>query len=411
MQQGRMLGGILLVAGTAVGAGMLALPVSTGLAGFYPSLFIFVLCWLFMTFSALLTLEVSLWMGKKTDLVTMAERTLGKTGKFFAIVIYLLLLYALIAAYVSGSAQIFSEAFHSFFGIPIPKWLAPIPILLIFGPFVYGGIKMVDYANRFLALALIAAYFFLVAALPSHIEPVLFEHQDWNYLLVAISIVITAFGFHVVIPSLSPYLDYDRKKLRTVIIVGSCIPLVIYIIWEFLVLGIVPLEGENGLIQAWAHDLPATESLKSILQKPSISLGTRCFAFFSILTSFLGVSLSLSNFIADGLRIEKTTSGRVLIAMLTFIPPLIFIMSGTRSFYIALEYAGIFVAILLGLYPVLMVWSGRYKKGISSPSSYKVIGGRVALVIAALFFFSIVMLEAAHKMNWLEFTLQEYINP
>ena len=41
MNLGRLLGGILLVAGTAIGAGMLALPVSTGLAGFYPSLFLF----------------------------------------------------------------------------------------------------------------------------------------------------------------------------------------------------------------------------------------------------------------------------------------------------------------------------------------------------------------------------------
>ena len=37
----KIIGGTLLVAGTAIGAGMLALPVLTGMAGFVPSLFLF----------------------------------------------------------------------------------------------------------------------------------------------------------------------------------------------------------------------------------------------------------------------------------------------------------------------------------------------------------------------------------
>ena len=48
----RYLGGILLVAGTTIGAGMLALPVSTAFMGFYPSLLIFAICWFFMLISA-----------------------------------------------------------------------------------------------------------------------------------------------------------------------------------------------------------------------------------------------------------------------------------------------------------------------------------------------------------------------
>jgi tyrosine-specific transport protein len=39
----------LLVAGTCVGGGMLALPVETGVIGFFPSLLIMVISWGFMT--------------------------------------------------------------------------------------------------------------------------------------------------------------------------------------------------------------------------------------------------------------------------------------------------------------------------------------------------------------------------
>lgn len=37
----RLIGGILLVAGTTIGAGMLALPIVTGFAGFWPSIALF----------------------------------------------------------------------------------------------------------------------------------------------------------------------------------------------------------------------------------------------------------------------------------------------------------------------------------------------------------------------------------
>ena len=72
----RLLGGVLLVAGTTIGAAMLALPIVTGFAGFWPSVFLCVVFWLYMTFTALLMLEVNLWMGEHTNLITMAKKTL-----------------------------------------------------------------------------------------------------------------------------------------------------------------------------------------------------------------------------------------------------------------------------------------------------------------------------------------------
>ena len=54
------LGGVLLVAGTCIGAGMIGVPVKTAASGFYPTLIAFVLVLAIMTMSALLFLEASL---------------------------------------------------------------------------------------------------------------------------------------------------------------------------------------------------------------------------------------------------------------------------------------------------------------------------------------------------------------
>ena len=77
-KSGSVFGGALLVAGTSIGGGMLALPVLTSLGGFIPSLFIYLCCWLFMTCTGLLFLEVSLWMHAEANIVSMADRTLGR---------------------------------------------------------------------------------------------------------------------------------------------------------------------------------------------------------------------------------------------------------------------------------------------------------------------------------------------
>src|SRR6202034_2531754 len=99
---GGLLGGSLLVAGTSIGGGMLALPVLTSVGGFVPSLVIYFSCWLFMACTGLLFLEVSLWLHAEANIVSMADRTLGKIGKYAAWGLYLFLFYCLTLAYIVG---------------------------------------------------------------------------------------------------------------------------------------------------------------------------------------------------------------------------------------------------------------------------------------------------------------------
>jgi tyrosine-specific transport protein len=65
---GHVFGGTMLIAGTMVGVGMLALPVATGEGGFFPAVVIYLICWLFMLCTGLLLLEVCTWMPKDSNL-------------------------------------------------------------------------------------------------------------------------------------------------------------------------------------------------------------------------------------------------------------------------------------------------------------------------------------------------------
>lgn len=357
MVMNRFLGSILLVAGTSIGAGMLALPVKAAFAGLFPTMIILPILWLFFFITAILFLDVNLSIKEETNMVSMAEKTLGIVGKVVCWIVYLLLLYSLTAAYISGSSPAFKELVRWISGLQIADWISPFLIIFLFGIFIYHGTKWVDFVNRIFITGLVGCFFFILFFAPSQLEVEHFSHSHFPSILLAIPLLFTSFGYHIIIPSLTTYERHNVKKLRLTLLLGSLIPLIVYLLWAFFVMGIVPLSGENSLAQAFIEGSASTKPLIELLHHPAVETAARLFEFFAIVTSFLGVSLSLKDFLKDAFKIKGTKNGRLAACALTFIPPLVFVLMYPRAFLIALQYAGVFVAILLGILPAMMAWS------------------------------------------------------
>ena len=78
-----------------------------------------------------------------------------------------------------------------------------------------------------------------------------------------------------------------------------------------------------------------------------------------MITAFLGVSLGLFDFLADGLKFNKAgIQGKYTLA-LTFLPPLTVVLFKPGIYLNALSYAGVCCVVLLVLLPTLMAWKGR----------------------------------------------------
>lgn len=91
VQEGSLFGGTLLITGSCIGAGMLGLPILTGIAGFIPTLAMFFIAWIFMTSTALLLVEASTWFHTPVNFLTMTQKSLGKYGKSISWLLYLFL--------------------------------------------------------------------------------------------------------------------------------------------------------------------------------------------------------------------------------------------------------------------------------------------------------------------------------
>ncbi|MCH9617291.1 MAG: Tyrosine-specific transport protein [Chlamydiia bacterium] len=353
MNASKVAGGTLLVSGTTIGAGLLGLPATCAFMGFYPSILLFFICWLFMLAAGIFFVDISCDIKKKANIITMAEKTIGKWGMAVSWISYLLLLYSLMALYLTGSAVIFKDAMEILFGISLPSFAASFILPLLFGWLIYLGTYGVDMVNRYLMAALVLSYVLLVSFLPSHIQMENLQHYAFIPAIYALPFVITAFGYHIIIPTLGSYMKYDRKMMIYSVVIGSVIALVINTLWQFLVLGVVPLDT---LAIAWKADTPITPALAKMVTSNVLGIGVYLFSIFAILTSFLGVALSLSDFLIDGFKIKKGWEGRLLAIALTFVPPLLFISTYGNGFLLALGYAGAFVAILLLFIPSMMVW-------------------------------------------------------
>lgn len=377
----KLIGSSLLIIGTSIGAGILGLPIAAAQLGFIGSVILLFLCWFIMTSGALLILEVNLSLSQNNNIISMAKATIGPIGQLIAWTTYLLLLYSLLCAYIAGGSDLFHNLLQQG-GIHIPSWATSTIFTLLFGSIVYAGIQSVDKVNRFLITIKMGAFLLVVFLLFSFIKPHQLLEGDLHHLtsLSAISVTMSAFGWSTLIPSLRTYFANDVRKLKMAILIGSTVPLICYIAWDAVIMGVIPLGGKQGLISVLESGNSAgtfVNILNNEVGNPSINLFTKLFTSICVLTSFLGVALCLTDFFADGLSIQKKGLGKLGIHAITFIPSLGIAIFFPHAFITALSCAGIYSTILLILLPAWMSWKRRYHTPLQN--DFTLAGGKVLL--------------------------------
>jgi tyrosine-specific transport protein len=389
--QGHVLGGSLLIAGTTIGVGMLALPVATGPSGFIPSMSIYLICWVFMICTGLLLVEASLWLPPDTSFISMADRLLGPIGRHVFWAAYLFLFLTVMIAHVAGGGSIICDLL----GWNISSQISSIIYVVAIAPIVYLGAGSVDRINKILISGVVLSYLAFIAVSSNHVQLHLLSYSSWGQSWIALPILFTAFTFQVIIPTLMTYMKRDVPKIRLAIFIGMTIPLVIYLVWEFLILGIVP---PDGLSEAARLGQNAVSPLRNYIQNNSILTIGKTFAFFALTTSFIPLALSFFDFLADGFKIKKIGIKKVVLVFAVFGFPTIFALIYPNIFLIALGYAGgISCALLFGLMPPIMVWVGRYLKRYSSDSR-QLPGGKPALIILMIFALLILIGEVVQQL-------------
>ncbi|CCN49777.1 Tyrosine-specific transport protein [Vibrio nigripulchritudo MADA3029] len=375
----KVFGSTLIIAGTTIGAGMLALPLASAGIGFITSLMIMLGIWLLMVYTALLMLEVHQHADADATLHTLAQQFLGKKGKWVATFAMLFLFYALCAAYIAGGGEQFHQRLSSLMDIEISPTVSTVIFTALVAGAVTLGTSSVDKINRVLfTIKILAMGITLYVLAPGINSGYLVNIPVQQALIIsALPVIFTSFGFHGSIPAVVKYLDKDIKGLRIALILGSSLPLLLYVLWQVSTLGVLSqdeLNAQDGLAGFM-------QALSSTVQSGSVQNAISVFADLALLTSFLGVSLGLFEFLGDSLK-KHTKDSRVKTALITFVPPMAFALFYPQGFIMALGYAAIALVVLAVFLPVKMAHTAR--KIHSSKSTYVVAGGSASLAICMI---------------------------
>ena len=397
----KTVGSTLLVAGTMIGAGMLAMPLTSAGIGFGFTLVLLLGLWALLTFSALLFVELYQTAESDAGIGTLAEQYFGKAGRIIATAVLIIFLYALIAAYVSGGGSLLKDLLPESFGDKVSILLFTV----IFGSFIVIGTHSVDKINRVLFFVMLAAFAVVLSLMLPEIkfDNLMATPIDNALIISASPVFFTAFGFHGSIPSLNKYLDGNVKALRISILAGSAITLCAYILWQMSTHGLLT---QNEFLQILKEDATLNGLVKATLAITGSNIiagAVKLFSTLALVTSFLGVGLGLLECIEDLLkRSFNVTAGRISLGLLTFIPPLVFALFYPEGFILALGYAGQMFAFYAVVLPVSLVWKARRTH---TDLPYKVWGGNLTLIIVLVLGAIITSIPFAIRAGYLPFVV------
>lgn len=380
---GRVLGNVALIAGTTVGAGILALPAVTLPSGVVPSTFLLIAVWLYTVISALLLAEVCVnAMGREgglsVGLLKMVEGTLGYMGARIAGAAYLFLHYALLVAYVTEGGNILVSGMSQLWGGEniFPGWVGTMIFTCLFGGMMYlGREKFIEKLNSAFVGIVIISFLGLLWLGSGQVTSVQLLTHNWTSLSSAVSVMLVALFFHNVVPVVVTRLEGNIPKIRQSIIIGSLIPLMMFLLWNAVILGSVSADMLS------TGDFDPLQILRSGGAGEWLGILLSIFSEFAIATSFIGFVYGLRDFFKDIFPLtQQPASSRLPLYSLILLPPMSLGAINPKIFITALDFAGTFsISVLGGIIPALMSWKQRQEPHLNMHQSL-VPGGKLTLI-------------------------------
>lgn len=369
----RQIGSIFIVAGTAIGAGMLALPLVLGKFGLPLTILIMFVIWSVMYYVSLVVVELNLQEGHGLTLIQLGKKFSGRTAQYIALICLKVLTFSLLAAYIDGGASIIQKLLLIFIGIEFDIR----SIILLFASslitlFLFST-RWIDYVNRLLFLGLIVSFCLLIIGLLTKIDivklpisPIELNFDVWR---IALPVVFTSFGYQMVIHSLTTYCKNDKIQLKRVFFWGSLIPTFVYIVWIICVLGVLYVEDPvifQHILMGKALIGDVIFALGQVSNATSIHLFSTITSLLAIFTSIIGVGLGLKDSWKIILikKIKHSSVHSFSSVFITFVPSLLVVLFVQNAFIKALSFGGMISAILAVLLPLYLLHKAKEKTSL-----------------------------------------------
>lgn len=269
---------IFVLTGTIIGAGVLGIPKVISEVGAFVGCGYIIIIGLIIMMLNLCVGEIALRTKKRHELTGYAEKYLGKKAKSIMYFSMMFGVYGALVAYLIGIGKSIEAIIGGNF------FLYSVIIFFVYSLLIYTGLKAIKRSELVFGILMFTFISLTCIFSLKHINLVnlLVSNFKWSNILLPYGTIFFAFIGSSAIPEIREILRKNEKKLKKAIILGSLIPLITYLIFALIVIGVTGLETTNI----------ATIGLGNNIGSYMILLGNM-FAIFSMTTSFLGLGLAL----------------------------------------------------------------------------------------------------------------------
>lgn len=330
--------------------------------------------------------------------------TLGPMAEASVSSIYLTMSFTLLLAYTSRAGELITGA--------LPPAIAPLGPLLFTAPLaaalISGGTPLAEKSNRALTAVLLIVFCAVVGTGFSHMpwQTSPLSYASWADVVDTLPIMFLSLVYHDLIPVVCKFLGWRRSHILAAILLGSAVPLGMFVAFEAVTLGLVgPSVAGDPVDVLIATGGPVAGSALAI------------FSLAALATSAIGTTLSLSSFFSTKLRTHTTIADvklpplpkrvkdsaarqaqedaerrenyqldapHLAAVLLTLLPPTAVSLSNADIFMTATHLAGAYgMTALYGLLPPALAWAARESGagGAAVSGERRLLpGGRLALL-------------------------------
>jgi tyrosine-specific transport protein len=246
----------------------------------------------------------------------------------------------------------------------------------------WGKDRLVEKINGIFIIILLIAFFGLLILGGMQFQNSQLLVQNWQSIGNAIAVIYVAMFFHSIVPLVVTQLEGDIRKIRQSMIIGSVIPLFMFLAWNAVILGcMTPDILSHNLENEKVFD--PLEILRTGQSGEWFAVLLSIFSEFAIVTSFIGITYGLTDFFQDISIITKSEISRLPLYSLVLLPPLSLGTFNPTIFFHALEYTGAFSASILGgIMPALMSWKQSQTPEFTNGNYQTLVpGGKITLIL------------------------------
>ncbi len=308
----KLLNAIFLVAGTAIGAGLIALPITAINLGTHLSNIIMLLMASVAYHSANMLIRLDASIKQPLSIIELSKQISGNIAFTISLISFYLLSCALLTVYFCGM----EDCLKTF--LQIDRKL----IIAVCGISLWITLNLTNnlfaHINSLLFTILLIVIISIVLQIccfhPTNLS--IMPIRQSRELLTFLPIAFTSFGIQNICAYLYEYLQQDRKQIKIALAVGIAIPTIVYIMWILCIFTSINAYGNYNLLKQLQDHMLSAGQLVDFLCRCSkhtyLEYFFKSLTITAIATSAIGIGLGLLHSIQSSLIPSKTLASAII---------------------------------------------------------------------------------------------------